>query len=35
MDRLSVMLNLVQHLVNSMDYETLKSLDPDPETNSG
>ncbi len=26
---------LFQHLIKSMTYETLKSLDPDPETSSG
>jgi hypothetical protein len=40
----SVMLNLfqhlfkgglIQHLTKSKTYETLKSLDPDPETSSG
>jgi hypothetical protein len=26
---------LIQHLIKSKSYETLKSLDPDPESSSG
>jgi hypothetical protein len=31
----NVVLNLIQHLPNPKTNKTLKSLDPDPEINSG